>query len=73
MLKATFAAAAGALAVAVFLPPTTVQAQTCKGSWDRCNPQVVRAKKKQSGKTSPRSGAAVVPQGSVRFLRSPSQ
>ncbi len=73
MLKAIFGAAAGALAVAVFLPPATVQAQTCKGSWDRCNPQVVRAKKKRSGKASPRSGTTFVPPGSVRFLRSPSQ
>ena len=53
---------------ALFLPPATVQAQTCKGSWDRCNPQVVRAKKKQSGKTGK---AHTAPAGSVRFLRDP--
>ena len=44
----TGALMAAFFAGAPFLAPTTVQAQTCKGSWDRCNPQVVRAKKKQS-------------------------
>jgi hypothetical protein len=62
---------AALFAGALFLPPATVQAQTCKGSWDRCNPQVVRAKKKQSGKTNSQGKAKTVPAGSVRFLRDP--
>ena len=67
----TGAFSAVVFAGALFLPPTIAQAQTCKGSWDRCNPQVVRAKKKQSGKTNSEGGAKTVPAGSIRFLHDP--